>query len=141
MIVRCASGKTARNSLAKRFSEYNNPKFNLPLLGPNDSRESHINHIEKEQQDLRDNLKEYENLKCPDPVPVDVWQWATRPAPVLSPSPSHLPPLPFSGIADWVRHHPGTSIAIGIGVGVVGTAFILGTGGAGALILAGAAAL
>jgi hypothetical protein len=113
-----------------------NPEYNLPLLGKM-SRESHINQIEVVQQVMRDTINEYQRLKCPDPLPPTILDWATRPTPVLSPSPNHLPPLPFANIADWIRQHPGAAIALGIGIGVAGTIFIVGTGGSGALVLAG----
>jgi RHS repeat-associated protein len=79
--------------LSKRFAEYKNPKWQLPLLGRN-SRKGHIDQIESWQNGLRNRIKDYDDFPCPDPIPLAVQELATRPLPELTPSPTNLPPPP-----------------------------------------------
>jgi RHS repeat-associated protein len=79
--------------IARRYQQYANPTWLLPLRGPN-SRAGHIEQIDVKQRNLRKRIDNYNNSNCPDPIPLPVLDLATRPLPKLRPSPEHLPPPP-----------------------------------------------
>ncbi len=81
--------------VSRRFMQYNNPKWALPLAGRM-SRTGHLDQLRQKQLNLRREINDYNNSNCPDPIPLVVWELATRPLPALSPSPSHLPVHPLS---------------------------------------------
>jgi RHS repeat-associated protein len=79
--------------ISARFEEYNTPKWLLPLTGRN-SRAGHLQQLQEKQQNLADEIDDYNKSNCPTPIPVGVEDLATRPLPPLTPSPVHLPPPP-----------------------------------------------
>lgn len=58
------------------------------------SRQTHIDKINEVQKGLRRRIQNYNDQNCPTPIPAPVEELATRPSPVLTPSPVHLPELP-----------------------------------------------
>jgi RHS repeat-associated protein len=93
--------------VSRRFNEYNNPTWLLPLLGRN-SRAGHLQQLAEKQDKLADEIDEYNKSGCPTPIPVPVEDLATRPLPPLTPSPIHLPPPP--------NISPSTVLATGAGL-------------------------
>jgi RHS repeat-associated protein len=80
--------------VSQRYEQYNHPKWRLPMSGPRMTRESHIKQIEQVQRGLRNRIQDYNDQNCPTPIPAPLEELATRPTPVLTPSPVHLPELP-----------------------------------------------
>jgi RHS repeat-associated protein len=79
--------------VSRRYQQYNNPRWSLPLDGPM-SRQTHVKQINDVQRGLRRRIQEYNDRNCPKPIPVPALEIATRPSPVLTPSPDHLPEFP-----------------------------------------------
>jgi RHS repeat-associated protein len=101
-----------RNELAERIDDYNNPRWNLPLVGKM-SRAGHVQKIEEAQDKLRKALGDYNTQGCPGSgLPADAWSLATQPV-TLSPSPSHLPLPP------WAKLGVGVGIGLGVGAGAI----------------------
>lgn len=153
----CDDLEDAMNEEASRIQQkadnlINNP-LNLPLYGPNKTVQSHINPFNGYQSHLRSLINDYIDSGCGDleDLPDNVLEQATRPVPV------DIPPLPqpgsqqagnpansnpsssssasddsSSGGINWGHVIIGGFVIVGIG------AFIYFTGGAGALVLAGA---
>jgi len=96
--------------VSRRFNEYNNPKWFLPLVGDM-SRAGHLQQLREKQDKLADEIDEYNKSGCPTPIPVPVEDLATRPLPILTPSPIHLPPPP--------NVSPSTVVATGAGLTMI----------------------
>ncbi len=69
--------------LKQRFTEQINGKNGPPGSGVGDSGvwDTHDKAIKEQQKGLRDRLNDYNKNNCGDPIPVESWEWATRPAP------------------------------------------------------------
>jgi hypothetical protein len=96
--------------VSRRFIQYNNPKYQLPLTGRN-SRAGHVQQLDEKQKRLRRLMNDYNNQNCPKPLPAPVLELATRPTPQLTPSPNTLPPPPVPRIGenqspDWSARPP-----------------------------------
>ena len=97
-----------------RFMEYDNPKWNLPLLG-RFSHAGHLQQLQQTQDKLADEIDDYNNSGCPTPIPIPVEDLATRPLPPLTPSPIHLPPPP----------NINPRVVTTVGTGVTGTLLLI----------------
>jgi RHS repeat-associated protein len=115
----------------------------LPLYGPRDSVQSHINPFLGYQKYLQNLIRQYSEGNCGD-VPENALEQAERPIPV------DIPPAPQSGTNNNTNNStaaessPGSNIdwqAVRNGLIIIGGAIVIGgfiyfTGGTGALILA-----
>ncbi|HEX9368777.1 MAG TPA: RHS repeat-associated core domain-containing protein [Vicinamibacterales bacterium] len=79
--------------VSRRFQQYDRPRRYLPLQGPM-SREGHIKQIADKQKYLTKQMRKYDDMKCPKPIPLPVLELATRPLPVLTPTPPIVLPSP-----------------------------------------------
>jgi RHS repeat-associated protein len=69
-----------RNELAKRADDLRENARDLPATGPN-SIDGHRQQFENKQTQLRNLLNEYNMNNCQNPLPEDVWDYATGRAP------------------------------------------------------------
>jgi hypothetical protein len=92
--------------VSRKFYEYNNPRWNIPLIG-RFSRKGHLQQLSEKQDKLVKELNDYDQ-NCPSPLPAVITEIATRPVPQLTPSPVNLPPPP--------NIKPSTAAAVATGI-------------------------
>jgi RHS repeat-associated protein len=107
--------------VSRRFIEYQNPKWNIPLIG-RFSRKGHLQQLTEKQNTLTKQVDDYNNQNCPSPLPEVVLDLATRPVPTLTPSPINLPPPP--------NIKPSTAAGVGAGLTLGTILFWIMIGGA-----------
>ncbi len=74
-----------RHGLKHRFREQIEGENGPPGSGVGDPEvwKDHDTAIKEQQKDVRDRLNDFNKNHCGDrvPIPVDAWEWATKPAP------------------------------------------------------------
>jgi len=90
-----------RDELAKRADELTENQYNLPPTGPM-SIGGHQQQFRNKQTQLRNLLNDFNSNNCGggSPIPIDAWQYATRPTP--APAPAQSQGLDANSVVDGV---------------------------------------